>query len=75
MSLEIYCRTRLTKINCKEKWYSVGKMTFLIKLVFYQKHLNVWNLNFILKVPLVGPTQIRITRRPFVNEDLTVANM
>ena len=55
----IYCRTRLTKINWQEKWYSVGKITFLIKFAFYQKHLNVWNYNFIWKVPLVGPTQIK----------------
>ena len=50
MSLEIYCRTRLTKINCQEKWYSVGKIIFLIKLVFFSKTLEfmkVWNLNFI----------------------------
>ena len=60
MFLEIYRWTRLTKINCKEKWYSVGKKTFLIKLVFLSETLefmNVWNLNFILKVPLVSPTQ------------------
>ena len=64
MSLEVYCRTRLTKINCKEKWYSVGKMTHWWSLsFFYQKHLNlfascfkVWNLNLIWKLPLVGHT-------------------
>ena len=56
---KIHCRTGLTKINCKEIWYSVGKMTFLIRL-FYQTHLhlNVLNFNFIWKIPVVSPTQI-----------------
>ena len=69
MSLEIYCRTRLTKINCQEKWYFVGQITFLIKFVFLSETLEC------MELPLVGPTQIRITQRPFVNEDFTVANM
>ena len=33
-------------INCKKKWYSVGTMPFLIKLVFLSETLefmNVWN--------------------------------
>ena len=67
-----------TKINCKEKWYSAGKMTFLIKLVFYQKHLfyECMELEFCLQSSTgKSYSNIRITQRPFVNEDLIVANM
>ena len=43
MSLENKLQDKTKKkINRKKKWYSVGKMTFLIKLVFYQKHLNLF---------------------------------
>ena len=49
MSLDIYCRTRLTKINCKENWYPVGKMTFLIKLVFLSETLEFMALELHLK--------------------------
>ena len=78
MSLEIYCRTKLTKINCKEKWYSVAKMTFLIKLVFFIR--NTWiyecmELEFYLKNSTgKSYSNIRVKQRPFVNEDLNVAN-
>ena len=65
MSLENILQDKTYKINCKEKWYSVGKMIYLIKLVFYQLHLNlfasrfdIWNLDFIWKVPLLSPIQI-----------------
>ena len=62
MSLEIYCRTRLTKINFKDEWYSVGKITFFIKLVLFLsaalEFVNVWTLDLILKIPLVSPAQI-----------------
>ena len=49
------------KINCKEKWYHVGKMTFSIYIyIFFIRNtwIYVWNWNFIWKVPLVSPTQI-----------------
>ena len=43
MSLENKLQDKTKKkISCKEKWGSVGKMTYLIKLVFYQKHLNLF---------------------------------
>ena len=36
MSLENKLQDKTKKkINCKEKWYSVGKMTFLIKHVYH----------------------------------------
>ena len=49
MSLENKLQDKTKKkINCKEKWYSVGKMTSLIKFVFYQKHLNFFASNALM---------------------------
>ena len=79
ISLEIYCRTRLTKINCKDKWDSVGKITFLIKLVFFIRNSCIYErmqLEFYLKSSTgKSYSNIRTTQRSFVNQGLTVANM
>ena len=57
----------------KEKWYSVGRMTFLIKLVWIYECIK---LEFYLKSSTgKSYSNIRLTQGPFVNEDLTVANM
>ena len=60
---------KTNKNQLSREMVPVGQITFLIKFVFLSETLEC------MELPLVGPTQIRITQRPFVNEDFTVANM